>query len=38
MASTEILRARNRIDITVIVYFHLELMSKSARLRILGLN
>ena len=38
MSSTEILRVRNCILITVILHFHLELMSKSASLNILGLK
>ena len=38
MPSTEILRIRNCIHITVILYFHLELMSKSVGLKILGLK
>ena len=37
MPITEILRIRNCIHITVILYFHLELMSKSVSLKILGL-
>ena len=36
MPSTEILRIRNCIHITVISYFHLELMSKSVSLKILA--
>ena len=36
MPSTEILRVTNCIHITVILYFHLELLSKSASLKILG--
>ena len=35
MPSTEILRVRNCIHITVILYFHLELLSKSVSLKIL---
>ena len=38
MPSTEILRVGNCIYITVILYFHLELMSKSLNLKILGLK
>ena len=38
MPSTEILRIRNCIHITVILYFHLELMSKSVSLKILVLK
>ena len=38
MPSTEILRDTNSIHITVILYFHLELMSKSASLKMLGLK
>ena len=38
MASTEILRVRNCIHITIILYFHLKLMSKSVSLNILGLK
>ena len=38
MPSTEILRDRNSIHITVILYFHLELMSKSVSLKMLGLK
>ena len=38
MPNTEILRIRNCIDITVILHFHLELMSKSVILKILGLK
>ena len=36
MPSTEILRVTNCIHITVILYFHFELLSKSASLKILG--
>ena len=38
MPSTEILRMRNCIHITVILYFHLELMFRSVSLKILGLK
>ena len=38
MPSTEILRVRNCIHITVILYFHLELLSKSVSLKILRLK
>ena len=38
MPSTEILRDRNSIHITVMLYFHLELMSKSVSLKMLGLK
>ena len=38
MPSTEILRVRNCIHVTVILHFHLELMSKSVSLNILGLK
>ena len=38
MPSTEIFRVRNCIHITVILHFHLELMSKSVSLKILGLK
>ena len=38
MSSTEILRVRNYVHITVILFFHLELMSKSVSLKILGLK
>ena len=38
MPSAEILRVRNCIHITVILYFHLELLSKSLSLKILGLK
>ena len=38
MASTKILRVRNCIHITVILYFHLKLMFKSVSLNILGLK
>ena len=38
MPSTEILRDRNSIHITVILYFHLELISKSVSLKMLGLK
>ena len=38
MPSTEILRVSNCIHITVIQYFHLELMSKSVSLKILRLK
>ena len=37
MPSTEILRVRNCIHITIL-YFHLELMSKSISRKILGLK
>ena len=38
MPSKEILRIRNCIHITVISYFHLQLMFKSVSLQILGLK
>ena len=38
MPSTEILQIRNCIHVTVILYFQLELMSKSVSLKILGLK
>ena len=38
MPSTEILRVRNCIYVTVISYFHLELLSKYVSLKILGLK
>ena len=38
MSSTEILRVRNCVHITVTLIFHLELMSKSASLKMLGLK
>ena len=38
MPSTEILRIRNCIHVTVIPYFNLELMSKSVSLIIVGLK
>ena len=38
MPSTEILRIRNCIHITVILYLHLELISKSVSLKILRLK
>ena len=38
MHSTEILRVRNCIHKTVILHFHLELMSESVSLKILGLR
>ena len=38
MHSTEIRRVINCIHITVILYFHLELMSKTASLKMLGLK
>ena len=38
MLSTEILQIRNCIHITIILYFHLELMSNSVSLKILGLK
>ena len=38
MAGTEILRVRNCIHITIILSFHLKLMSKSVSLNILGLK
>ena len=37
MSNTEIHRFRNGIHITVILYFHLELISKSVRVKNLGL-
>ena len=36
MSRTEIVRVRNCVHVTLI--FHLELMSKSASLKMLGLN
>ena len=36
MPQTEILRVRNCIPITVILYFHLKLMSKSVSLKSFG--
>ena len=36
--STEIPRVRNLIHLTVMLYFHLELMRKSVTLNILGLK
>ena len=38
MPSTKILRVRNCIHLTVILYFHLKLMSKSVSLKVLGLK
>ena len=38
MLSTEIPWIRNYIHITVILYFHLELMSKPVSLKIVGLK
>ena len=38
MLTTEILRVRNCIHITVILNFHLELMPKFVSLKILGLK
>ena len=38
MSSKEILRIRNCIHVTVILYFHLESMSKSVSLKIVGLK
>ena len=38
MSSTEILRIRNCIHISVVSYFHLEVMSKPVNLKILGLK
>ena len=38
MHSKEILRIRNYINITVIIYFHLGLMSKSVSLNISALK
>ena len=38
MPSTKILQVINCIPITVILYFHLELMSKSLSLKVLGLK
>ena len=38
MPNTETLQIRNCIHITVILYFHLELMSKSVSLKILRLK
>ena len=38
MPSTEILRIRNCIHITVILHFHLELISKSVSLKTEGLK
>ena len=38
MPSTEILRVRNHIYMTVILHFHLELMAKFVILKILGLD
>ena len=38
MPNTEILRIRNWINITVILHFHLELISKYVILKILGLK
>ena len=36
MPRTEILQIKNCIHVTVILHFHLELMSKSVCLKILG--
>ena len=36
MPNAEILRVKNCNHITVILYFHLELMSKSVSLKVLG--
>ena len=38
MSSTKILRVKNCIHITLILHFHLELISKSVSLKILGLK
>ena len=38
MPSTEILQIRNCIHITVILYFCLELISKSVSLKVVGLE
>ena len=38
MPSTQIIRIRSCIDITVILHFHLELMSRFVSLKILGLK
>ena len=38
MLSTKILRVRNCIHTTVILYFHLELMSNSISVKVLGLK
>ena len=38
MSSKEILRIRNCIHITVISYFHLQIVPKSASRKILGLK
>ena len=38
MPSTEILRVRNCIHTTIILYFHLELLSRSVSLKNLGLK
>ena len=38
MSSTEIQRVRNYIHITVILFFHLELMPKSVSLKLFGLK
>ena len=38
MPSKEILQIRNCIHVTVILHFHLEVMSKSVSLKILGLK
>ena len=38
MSSTEILRDGNYIYLTAIIFFHLELMSKTVSLNVLGLK
>ena len=38
MPNTEIFQVRNYIHIIVILHFHIELMSRSASLKILGLK
>ena len=38
MPNAEILRVKNCNHITVILYFHLELMSKSVSLKVLGIK
>ena len=38
MSSIEILRVRNCGHIATVLYFHLELMSKSVSLKLLGLK
>ena len=38
MLSKEIFRIRNCIHVTVKLYFHLELMSKSVSVKVLGLK